>query len=163
MDFVRKNKNLVIIIVALVTLLVALVVFSRLRTSEVTPRTDNSRPVKTLKAEDIGLEVALRGDKKAVIMTITKLDGIDSIEYEVNYDAKEEVEGEEQVVPRGAVGSPIKVNSSDSAIKREILLGTCSASVCKYDKVVGSIKFLIKVNFTNGDVGAVEASIDLED
>lgn len=118
--------------------------------------------VKKLTVEDIGLELSLRGDKKVVNMVIGKLDGIKSFEYEATFDA-EVVDPESKdllVVPRGSGGS-IDVESTDTQIKREITLGTCSSGKCKYDKVVSDVKFLIRVNYSNGEIGSVEDTISL--
>ena len=114
--------------------------------------------IKQIAPSDIGLELSLRFDKKAVVMTLTKLTGVKSIEYELSYDAEETVEGETSTVPKGVVGSPIEV-AGKSEIKREILLGTCSANVCRYDKVKSDIKIVVRVNYENGEVGAAESTV----
>lgn len=119
--------------------------------------------VKMLKPEDIGLTLTPRNDKKAVNMRITKLSGIKSIEYEISYDADvvDTESGQKNTTPRGVVGSPIEIKDSDTEIRREIELGTCSRNICKYDKVVSDVKFVIKVTYKNGDVGSVEQKIAL--
>ena len=122
--------------------------------------------IKQLKPEDIGLVLSLRPDKKAVEFSATKLTGIKSIEYEVSYNAKVSgaLSGEDGAtgdVPRGVVASPIDINGQ-SSISKEILLGTCSSGTCKYDNVTSEIKFIIKVNYTNGTVGSIEASVPIE-
>lgn len=131
--------------------------------SDVKPQVvpDEQSKVKNIKAEDIGLSLKPRVDSKAVILTISKLNGILSVEYEVSYDAEVTEGGQTQVVPRGVTNSPIEVKSSDREIKREVELGTCSRNVCKYDNVKSEVKFVIKVNYKNGDTGSVEKSIAL--
>lgn len=159
MEFLKKNKIVVGIIV--VVLIVAGAWFFVLRkggSSSTPTSSDQTQNIKQIKPEDIGLELSLRSDKKAVVMTLTKLTGVKSIEYELSYDAEETVEGETSTVPKGAVGSPIEV-SGKSEIKREIFLGTCSANKCRDDKVKSDIKIVVRVNYTNGEVGAAESTL----
>ena len=110
--------------------------------------------------EDIGLELTLRSDGKAVIVKATKVEGIKSFEYELTYDAQVTEDGESATVPRGAVG---ELTIRGGIAQAEVDLGTCSANVCKYDKVVSDVKVVIKVNFENGEIGAVEDTILLEE
>lgn len=163
MNFLKKNKIIVGIIIA--ALVVAGMGFLVLRNDDSSkapvPSGDQTQNIKQIKPEDIGLELSLRSDRKAVVMTLTKLTSVKSIEYELSYDAEETVEGETNTVPKGAVGSPIEV-AGKSEIKREILLGTCSANVCRYDKVKSNIKIVVRVNYRNGEIGAAEATIPFE-
>ncbi|HVZ67323.1 MAG TPA: hypothetical protein VG917_03605 [Patescibacteria group bacterium] len=160
MDFLKKNKMIVgLIVVVLVVGGLALLLTKHKTgsTGNTADQTDVSN-VKTLKPEDIGLELSVKPDGKSVDLTANKLDGVKSIEYEVSYDATVTDEGETANVPRGVVASPIDVNGK-SSISKEILLGTCSANVCKYDKVTSDIKFVIRVDYTNGEVGSIETTI----
>ncbi|OGH10541.1 MAG: hypothetical protein A2857_00445 [Candidatus Levybacteria bacterium RIFCSPHIGHO2_01_FULL_36_15] len=113
----------------------------------------NQENIKQLKPEDIGLSLTPRADKKAVNMVVTKFNGVSSFDYEVNYNASGNI-------PRGVIGS-IDVKSAGPSIKREILLGTCSRNVCKYDQGVTEVDFLIKVNFANGEIGSVQQKLNL--
>lgn len=118
--------------------------------------------IKQVSSDEIGLELRLRADKKAVFMTVNKLDGIKSLEYEATFDAqvKDPESGEALVVPRGSGGS-VEIKSNEKQIKREVVLGTCSSGTCKYDKVVSDVKFIIRINFLNGEIGSVEQTISL--
>lgn len=162
MDFIKKNKILLAALVA--TFLVAVVGVFLITSStkkQVSEPIAEEVQAKSVSPEEIGLDLAPSADSKAIVMKITKLDGISSVEYEVSYDAEVTEEGETNNVPRGAVGSPIEIKDGDSQIKREITLGTCSANKCKYDKVTSAIKFVIKVTYANGDIGSVEKEISL--
>lgn len=159
MDFLKKNKLIVGIVVILLILAgVWFFVLKKSGSSTLSPTSNETQNIKQLKAEDIGLELVLSPDKKTVEMVISKLTGIKTIEYEVSYDAEETSEGETASVPKGVIGSPIDIKG-ESEIKRQITLGTCSASKCRYDDVISDIKFVVKVTYSNGEVGAVEASI----
>lgn len=162
MNFIKKNKIWVITVAVVVVLGAAggYFIFAGQGKAPV-PVQQTEKPVKQVKPEEIGLILTPRADNKAIVMKITKLGGVSSVEYEVSYDATVTEEGQTNNIPRGAVGSPILIKPTDTSINREILLGTCSASVCKYDKVTSEIKFVIKVTYSNGDIGSIEQSISL--
>lgn len=160
-------KNAKVLIPLLLVLIVGSAVFfmvrgnsSQLPEEEVVEETEPN--VKQMSARDIGLTLELAANKKTVNMEITKLAGIKTIEYEVSYDAEVVEEGEKIQIPRGVVGSPIEIAPTDRSLSREILLGTSSANVSKYDKVVSNIKFVIKVNFDNGEIGSIEETVPFE-
>ena len=111
-----------------------------------------------LKPEDIGLSLELSNNNREVLMTVTKLEGIKSIEFEASYDVNEKdpESGDNIVVSQGATGEVVV--ESESEVTREITLGTCSA-VCRYHDVASDIKFILRVNFTDGRVGQVEDTL----
>lgn len=160
----KLSKPVIIAVAAVVLLAVgvaALLVFFPKNSDTVTKSTNSSANVKKLSPEDIGLNLTVRPDKKGIVMKITKLAGISSVEYDVSYDAKVNDEGQDAVVPRGVSGSPIQVKAGDSEISRDLDLGTCSKNVCKYDNVVSDVTFTIRVNYANGEIGGVETKISL--
>lgn len=114
----------------------------------------NEEPkVKEVKPEDIGLTLAARADNHAVNMTIKNISGISSIDYELNYNAQGNI-------PRGVIGT-IEIKPNDSILKRELLLGTCSRNVCKYDEGVTEVDLVLKINYSNGEIGSVEQKLSL--
>ncbi len=161
MDFIKKNLAIVIVIVVIILGLGGFFLWSRGSGGEAISPQEEAVDIKQVSPEDIGMTVEFRADGNAVILKLTKLDGIKSVEYEASYDAEETNEGETIVVPKGAVGSPIEVDG-ETEIEREILLGTCSAAVCRYDKLMSDIKFLVKINYENGEVGSAEIILPFE-
>jgi len=161
MEFLKKNK-LVAGIVVLAVVVVGGLGVVMLRGGESSEESgQEEQTIKQISPEDIGLELELSSDRKDVILTITKLDGIESIEYELSYDAEETVEGEKSNVPKGAISSePFDVQGKSEFVK-EIFLGTCSA-VCRPDKVTSDIKVLVRVNYESGEVGAAEDTLAFE-
>jgi len=164
MKWIKKNKIIVPIILVVIVLVGvgSLLMFGKGKVVAPQALDVSEKPVKKINADDIGLSLVPRSDKKAIILQISKLDGISALEYEVTYDAKvTDTTGDEQegTTQRGVVGSPIDVKAGDSEIKRTIELGTCSRNICKYDNVVSAVKFVIKVTYSNGDVGSVEEDI----
>ncbi len=116
--------------------------------------------VKTLKPEDIGLELSISDDNKIISLEAAKLDGITSIEYDISYDAEVTEDGQDFVAVRGVTGN-LDIKSGESVVSKDIDLGTCSRNVCKYDNVVGAITFNIRVNYSNGEVGGIETKLEL--
>ncbi len=159
MELIKKNALIVGVVVVILVCLGGYFIWSRSQGGVLIPR-EEQQNIKQMSPEDIGLELSLRSDQKAVIIRATKLEGIESLEYELTYDAEAVDEGETHAVPRGAVGELTIRGDTASA---EVDLGTCSANVCKYDKVISDIKVVIKVNFENGEIGAVEDTIPLEE
>lgn len=160
MEFIRKNALIVGVILLVVLGLGGYLIWSRSQNQGLTLRGEEQQNIKQMSPEDIGLELSLRSDKKAVIIRATKVSGVKSFEYELTYDAEVTDEGETHAVPRGAVG---ELTIRGGVAQAEVDLGTCSANVCKYDKVVGDIKVVIKVNLENGEIGAVEDEISIEE
>src|SRR3989338_6883344 len=160
MEFIKKNALIVGLIVVVVLGIGGFFVWNQFQSQTITPKGEEQQNVKQMSPEDIGLELTLRSDGKAVIVKATKVEGIKSFEYELTYDAQVTEDGESATVPRGAVG---ELTIRGGIAQAEVDLGTCSANVCKYDKVVSDVKVVIKVNFENGEIGAVEDTILLEE
>jgi len=112
--------------------------------------------IEEVSADDIGLVLTPSRDNKSVKMEISKISDIYSIEYEVSYEA----EGKEGNVPRGVIGT-VEVKDNSLEIERDILLGTCSSNVCRYDTVISDIKFVIRINYKDGKIGSVEEEVSL--
>lgn len=118
---------------------------------------DNQK-ILSLSASDIGLSLSLITSGKfaghGVEMTISKLDNIVSIDYELSYMAQ--VAG--SAIPRGALGS-ITIKPTDTVIDQQLPFGTCS-DVCHYDSGVANIKMTLKITKNDGKVYAVEQSFN---
>lgn len=107
----------------------------------------------TLKPEEIGLEVSVRADKKAVKFVINKPDGITAVEYEIKYEA-------EGGIPRGAIGQVTPEEGASTIESKFIDLGSCSSGKCKYDTGVTEVMFVLKV--TKSDkIYQIEKSLEL--
>jgi hypothetical protein len=68
-----------------------------------------------------------RPDGRELTLTIENIQNIETIEYELVY-----LTGG---VQRGVIGS-ISVSERDDKVSRDLLLGTCSRGVCRYDENV---------------------------
>ena len=160
MEFIKKNALIIGVIAVVVLGIGGYFIWARSQNQALIPKREELQNAKQMTPEDIGLELSLRSDKKAVIIKATKIDGIKGFEYELTYDAEVTEDRDTSVVPRGAVG---EFTIRGGVAQAEVDLGTCSANVCKYDKVVSNIKVVIKVNFENGEIGAVEDEIPLDE
>lgn len=162
MQFLKNNKLIFGLIVIIVLAIVGFFVFNMFSGGGSSGDGGGSRfenqNVMEVDPEEIGLELELSDNEQVVLITASKIDGIESLEYELTYDAEDEFEGETNVIPRGAVGT---LTISGDEASAEVDLGTCSSGVCKYDKVVSPISVLIKINYENGEVGAAEAEIEI--
>lgn len=153
------NKNVLIGIAVVVILLLGaggyFYVSSQNKESEVVEdRPEAVEDYKDVTAEEIGLTLTPLQNGQVITLEATKLDGINSLEYEVSYEA----DSDEGLVPRGVLGT---IDVKGSSVTQKIDLGTCSRNVCKYDKGVKEVKFTIKVNYANGGVGLVEETVSV--
>ncbi len=132
------------------------------------PKADDSQSqnvVGKLSAEELGLELTAKPDKKAVKFSISKLDDIKSIEYQLQYEAdstaQERGEGGEDRVQRGITGEA-KIDTSKSSYESPWLdLGSCSKNVCRYDSGVKSVDLTLKIVKKNGKIYEAEKKFDL--
>lgn len=155
------NKKLIPIIAIIALAVIGGVVFFLTTNKSKTQNgaVQEEQDIVSLKPEDVGLSLELTNSNREVIMILTKLDGIKSIQFEASYDVREEdpESGDEIVVSQGATGD-IEIDG-ESEITREVTLGTCSA-VCRYHDVASDIKFVLRVNFADGRVGQVEDTLE---
>lgn len=153
-------KNKTILLILGVFILIVLVgggyyMFGRTSSKPVdtTPLIEQEN-IPSIAPEDIGLTLMARADKKAIKFEIEKIDGIQSIDYEISYLAKGNI-------PRGAIGT-VTVKPGDEKISTNYIdLGTCSSGKCKYDEGVNSVKVTLRINKTDGKVLQTEKSLEL--
>jgi hypothetical protein len=93
-----------------------------------------------LSPEDIGMEVTVREDGRALMFELTKADDIEKVEYTIEYEAQTE----EGVANQGIFG---EMNIGKDGITKTDFreFGTCSAGRCRYDNVVSDITINLKV------------------
>jgi hypothetical protein len=152
------DKKIIIGIVAFLILLIGVGGFFYFKSQnsgndEASTEEVSQTVAKKVSAEEIGLTLTPTQNNQVIMMSITKLSGIESLDYEVTYDAIENGE----TVERGAIGT-VELKG-ESSIDRKIDLGTCSRNVCKYDKGVKSVKFVLRINYKDGSVGEVNENV----
>lgn len=114
----------------------------------------------TLKPEEIGLQIMASANKKQVKFIINKLNGIQSIEYELSYEA-DAVSGDEQRISRGIAGEDVIKPGMKKYESKFLDLGSCSSGTCRYDTGVESVNLLLKLTKDDGKVYQVEDSLSL--
>lgn len=112
-----------------------------------------------MSAEEVGLTLSTQQNNQQIVMVLTKLEDIESFEFELSYDAVENGE----VVSRGTFGSgPNSDEKNSSTIERVMDLGTCSAGKCRYDSGVEEAELSLRINLKNGEIGIIEEVFVIE-
>ena len=120
----------------------------------------DDQQVLTLKPEDIGLAITNKTYTKGsssgpgLNLSITKLDGISSVSYEVQYTHTNDNGGDQQ----DAVIGNVDIKPGVSTVSQDFALGTCS-DVCHFHKNIKDIKALVKV--TKVDAKTYEIDTDV--
>lgn len=156
-----KNKKILLGIggvILLSVLGIGLFIFNSSSTVKNEEENEFEENLVQMSSEDVGLTLSSQKNNQQLVMELTKLDNVETFEYEVSYEAIEEGE----VVRQGTFGSGPNPDEEGSAeIRRVIDLGTCSA-VCRYHKGVEEIEFTLRVNLKNGEAGIIEEVFVLE-
>lgn len=149
-----KDKK-VLIAGGIVVLLLLLVGFIFLSGRKATDPNQNANalptqiPIPTITADSIGLSLKPGVGGKTVIVSLTNVEGITAIEYELSYTSKGDI-------PRGAIG---QLDLTKKPVKKEITLGTCS-DTCHYDEGVTNIKIVLKITKEDGNIYQAEKTLD---
>lgn len=86
-----------------------------------------------------GVSVRFRGDRLAIDATFSNLSSASSVSYVFSYDT--------HGTTQGASGS---INTAENNTTREIIFGTCSHGVCRYDYGITNAKFVVTLNLASG-------------
>lgn len=86
-----------------------------------------------------GVGVKFRGDRLAIDVNFSNLSQASSVSYLFSYNTRG--------TTQGAQGS---VNPSENNTSREIIFGTCSHGVCRYDYGISGAKFVVTLKLNNG-------------
>lgn len=164
-----KNRTVVTVLAILVGLAVLvggwLFVVNKANTAEEDDGYIDEQVVEKIDASEIGLTMEANDTGKAVKFMIEKADGIETIEYQLTYEADstaaEQSEGGEPRVQRGITGEAM-IESGASSFESEWLdLGSCSKNVCRYDTGVESVTLTLKIVKDDGKVYEVEQTLSL--
>lgn len=155
-----KDKKIIGAIVAVVLILL-LVVVGALALKGSTPKEEDDSmsfgsDLPTLTPEDVGLEVTVRDDGRALMFELTKADDIQKVEYTIEYEA----ETDEGTANQGIFG---EMNIGEDGITKTDFreFGTCSAGKCRYDKVASDITINLKVTKKNGKEYSVQKVVKI--
>ncbi len=145
------NKKYLIAGAVLLVLVGSYFLFFANKSSNQTTPTIAEQNIPTISADSIGLTLKPGSDGKRVIMTVTKTDDINSLDYELSYTSKGDI-------PRGVIGH-VDIKKGQTATA-DIYLGTCS-NVCHPDSDIKNIKLVVKVNKSDGKVYQAETTTEL--
>lgn len=103
-----------------------------------------TKPVKPI-GEEVEVEFTPNSARTKASLLIKNLHeaGVESLEYEVQYETKDLIKG----INSGS--EPLSVGE-DGVFEDDIDFGTCSSGVCRYDKDVGKITLVIRFNTPEG-------------
>ncbi len=162
-----KNRNVQIAVGVILLVLVGLGGFYFVANRSVEPVEEEASEtlVQTITAEEIGLTIEANPKKNEVKFIIAKADGIESIEYELVYEAdstaREQSEGGEPRVQRGVTGEA-DIESGASSFESEFLvLGSESAGTKRYDTGIESVSLTLKLIKDDGNIYNVEDTLEL--
>lgn len=156
-----QNKNMMIGIGIAVVILLGIAGYflfankTKAPTASPMPTIEDS-VVEDIDPDEIGLEVMVRADGKAIKFTVEKREGIESIDYTISYT--KELNGEE--IPEGLIGQVDMDKSPVGIDYREF--GTCSSGTCRYDKVISPVILTLKVVKEDGKVYSTEKTVEID-
>jgi hypothetical protein len=159
-----KNKVFLLaacVLIVLIVVIVAGVMFfpksSQNQSDQGVSALPTQVPIPTIAASAIGLVMEQGAAGKTAIVTVANTEGIASIDYELNYTAKNlnPGAGSSDRIPRGVIG---QLDPTKKPVTKEITLGTCS-DVCHYDQEIKGLKIVLKITKTDGKVYQAEASL----
>lgn len=157
MNIFKNKKVLGAVLLVLVLFVGGLLIFLNRQSSQ--PATDYmvaEESLPTLDPEEIGMVVTVRSDKRAVMFELTKADNIKHVDYEIRYS--HDVDGER--VQEGLLGE-MRIGI-DGITKTDFRpFGTCSASVCRYDKGVSDVLIVLKLDMEDGKSYQVQKPVEL--
>jgi ABC-type Na+ efflux pump permease subunit len=155
MKSILKDKKVLIALLAVSVLIVLGVIYIVLANKSSKNNQDANNlgsaieSVPTLAPDQLGLKLEYSQDKKSVIVSISKKDGIKAAEATVTYNT-------EGNILRGFNGS---LDFTKTPASKDFTLGTCSSGVCKIDKGVSDIKAVLKITKDNGNVYQSESTL----
>lgn len=159
----KNKKTLLAIVAAILIILLALgggVAYLFLSGSGENQEDNGLEEVsyKELSADEVGLSFEVEPSGQAIVMKFDKLEGVDEIEYEAAYEREFSGEEGEGTLKDAAIGS---IDIEGQSATERVYLGTCSAT-CTPHVVVSDVTFVIKVVFSDGEIGVVEETVSLE-
>ncbi len=91
-------------------------------------------------SKGVTTSVKFRSDRRAVVATFSNLSVASNVTYSLSYDSKGMTQG---------AGGSLKGDAGDTTT-RELLFGTCSSGVCRYDSGITNAKLVITTTLKTG-------------
>src|SRR5258708_1400797 len=87
----------------------------------------------------VPISVRFRGDRLAIIATFSNINSFTSVSYTLSYLSRG--------IPQGVVGT---IYNTDPNQTKEILFGTCSNGICRYDTGITNARFTVTTTLNSG-------------
>ena len=91
-------------------------------------------------SKGINASAKFRGDRRAIVATFSSLAVASSVNYTLSYNSRGTTQG---------AGGSLSVSGEDPAT-RELLFGTCSHGVCRYDSGITNAKLVVTTVLKSG-------------
>lgn len=154
--------------VVLILLIVSgYLLFGRSSAEKESSESSNTRgAIQNISPEELGLSIEANSAGNEIKFSISKLDKMTSLEYQIQYEAdstaREIGEGAEPRVDRGIIGE-IKIDPGETSYESDwIVLGSESAGTKRYDTGVEEIILTLKLSKSDGTIYQTEDSLELE-
>ncbi len=96
--------------------------------------------VTTSTSSQVVSSVKFRGDRLGIIVTLGGLQAAYKVNYFLSYQTKGTTQGASGSITDTGVGS----------VTRDIIFGSCSKGVCRYDSGISNAKFVITIYLNSG-------------
>ena len=95
--------------------------------------------VVTTSTRGVTSSVKFRGDRRAIVVTLSNINAFQGVSYILTYTGNG--------VPQGVTGS---ITPGENSTTREIIFGTCSNGICRYDSNITNAKFIRTTTLNSG-------------
>lgn len=92
-------------------------------------------------SKGVATSVKFRGDRLAIIVNFSNLSVASSVSYTLSYNSRG--------TTQGAAGT-LNPSTSTDPTSRELLFGTCSHGVCRYDSGITNARFVVTTTTASG-------------
>ncbi len=121
---------------------IVLGIFLRFPTSAQAKRTLpalKSAPAVKSNSSNVTVKVKFRSDRKGVILNFGNLTTAAGVSYDLVYDTRGTTQN---------AGGAVKISSATA--NTEVIFGTCSSGVCRYDTEISNAKLQVLITLKNG-------------
>lgn len=106
----------------------------------VLPTAGSAKTTAKTTTKGVTAKVKFRSDRRAIVVTLSNLSIATKVDYVLSYTSKSVAQGASGTITSGA----------EDPLTREILFGTCSHGVCRYDSQITNAKFTVTTTLKNG-------------
>lgn len=89
----------------------------------------------------IGVSARFRSDRRAIVVNFSNLTSARTVSYTLSYATRGTTQG---------AGGSIDPSTTGATASRELLFGTCSHGVCRYDTGITNAKLVVTYTLNNG-------------